>query len=194
MGIEEGKICSKLEYYTLYERGFFGNKALTWDSIEEIENSDWKGKICIRGRKGIARSKARFNLTIEEAKEYIEKLKQEGIYPQDLKFNQSLPDEEIRIQGEVMRGADIIGRVDYLNLMYSTVKKPMNYALAEETLYADGIKASILLKENLFPTSYDDLQTLFGFFPSSIIEFSSYNITLGSLPDRNTLIWEVRDY
>jgi hypothetical protein len=193
MGIEEGRIGSKLEYYTLYERGFFGNKALTWDSIDEIENSDWKGKICIRGRKGIARSKARFNLTLEEAKGYLKELQKEGIYPRDLKFNQSLPDEELRIQGEVM--GDVVNlRPQHIHLTYSTIKKPMNYALAEETLYAEGLNALMLLKGNLFPSSYEDISELFELFPESVIEFSAYDIMLGSLPNRNTLIWEVRNY
>ncbi len=193
MGIEEGRVDSKLEYYALYERGVFGNKPLTWSSIEEIEQGQWKGKICIRGRKGIARSKARFNLMIDEAKEYTEELKKEGIYPHDLKFNQAMPDEHLIIQGEVMRDVNRL-TPRYIHLTYSTVKEPMNYALAKEELYSDGLNALFLLKGNLYPSSYDDLQELLELFPDSIIEFSAYDISVGNIPNRNTIIWEVRNY
>ncbi|MEK6827472.1 MAG: hypothetical protein AABX99_03245 [Nanoarchaeota archaeon] len=189
MGIEEGKICSKLEYYVLYERGFFGNKALTWDSTEEIENSGWKGKICIRGRKGIARSKARFNFTLKETTDYVEQLRKEGIPKKALVFNQSMPDEHLTIQGEIMRKTPEI-----YALTYTTIKKPMNRAFEEETLYANGLTALNLMKGNLFPSSYEDLQELFDLFPDSIIEFSAYDIEVGNLQGRNTIMWEVRNY
>jgi len=187
--INQGKIKYKVDYYYLYERGFFGNKPLTWNSIEEIKQSDWKGEICIRGKKGIERSKSRFNLSLEEAVEYIEKLKLEGIPPEKLTFNQSMPDEHLTIQGELMRKAPEI-----YALTYTKVKIPMNRAFEKETLYANGLTALNLAKGNLFPSSYEDLQLLFDMFPDSVIEFSAYDICVGNLPSRNTIMWEVRNY
>lgn len=187
--IEKRRIETKDDYYFLYEKGFLGNKPLTWNSIEEIKQSGWKDRICIRGRKGILREKSRFNLTIEEAVNYIEQLRSEGISPDKLAFNQSMPDEHLLIQGEIMRKAPEI-----YSLTYTTIKKPMNRAFEDKTLYADGLNAINLVKRNLSPSSYDDLQTLFDIFPDSIIEFSAYDILLGNLPNRNTIMWEVRNY
>lgn len=99
-----------------------------------------------------------------------------------------MPDKHLIIQGEVMRSCE-----NYY-LTYTTIKRPMNRGLEEETLYAEGMKALFLLKQNLFPSSYEDLQMLFDFFPNSIIEFSSYDIPVGNLKNRNTIIWEVRNY
>ena len=186
--IRSGKIKYKDDYYLLYEKGFLGNKPLTWNSIEEIKESGWKKEISIRGRKGIARGKSRFNLTLEEATNYIEQLKKEGIPPEKLTFNQSMPDDHLLIQGEIMRNEDLY------NLVYTFVKKPMNRALEEKTLRAKGLTALNLVKGNLSPSSYTDLQTLFDIFPDSIIEFSAYDILLGNLPNRNTIMWEVRNY
>jgi hypothetical protein len=186
--IEKGTIDSKQEYYFLYEKGFFGNKAITWNSLSEMINSGWKGEICIRGKKGISRSKARFNLSLEEARNYIHSLEKEGILEKDLTFNQSLPDEELLIQGEVMRS------LENYSLTYTRVKEPMNYAFAKETLHENGVNALHLLKQNLFPSSYEDLQALFDIFPDSVIEFSSYRIPVGNLPNRNAILWEVRNY
>jgi len=187
--IKEGKIKYKSDYYFLYEKGFLGNKPLTWNSLDEIAESGWEGRICIRGKKGIARSKSKFDCTIKQAGRYIEKLRIEGIPPEQLTFNQSMPDEHLIVQGEFMRIAPEI-----YNLIYTTVKKPMNRALEEETLDVRGLTALNLVKGNLFPSSYDDLQLLFDLFPDSVIEFSAYDICVGNLPNRNTIMWEVRNY
>ena len=190
--IQDKKIGSKFGYYLLYENGFLGNKPLTWNSLEEIEQSGWKERICVRGRKGIPREKSRFNLTLDEMTKYVEQLEREGIPKINLTFNQAMPDEHLIIQGEVMR--DINSNPRYMHLTYSTVKEPMNRALEKETLCSDGINALFLLKGNLYPPSYDDLQELLELFPDSIIEFSAYDISVGNISNRNAIIWEVRNY
>jgi hypothetical protein len=186
--LDKKRIDNKREYYFLYGINFFGNKPLTWDSIEEITKDGWRGGICIRGLKGIPRSMARFDLNLEEAINYVKKLEKEGIPKEKLTFNQSMPNGHLLIQGEVMRSPN------YYELTYTTIKEPMNYGLAKETLYEDGIKALNKLKQNLFPSSYENMQELFDLFPDSIIEFSSYNIPVGNLRNRNTIFWEVRNY
>lgn len=186
--VGSGKVSNKKDYYFLYSVGFFGNKPLTWNSLEEIKESGWNKGICIRSKQGVLRSKTVFDLTMEEAINYIEQLRKEGIKKETLTFNQSMPNEELKIQGEIMRSKE-----NY-SLTYTTIKKPMNRALEEETLFAKGLTALSLVKENLFPSSYEDLQDLFNIFPDSIIEFSSYNVPVGNLKNRNTILWEVRNY
>lgn len=186
--IKKGIIKNKADYYFLYERGFFGNKVLTWNSLEEIEKSGWDKGICIRGTRGIPRDKARYNFNFEEAKNYVGQLKREGIPPEKLTFNQSMPDEELTIQGEIMRSKN------FYELTYSTIKEPMNRALEKETLHAEGLTALNLIKNNFCPSSYANLQNLFDLFSDSVIEFSCYRIPVGNLKNRNTIIWEVRNY
>ena len=182
------EIKTKAEYYTLYERGFFGNKPLVWNSLEECVQSGWKDGICIRVKTGVIRSRTKFDLNYEQAKEYVEQLRQEGVNEKQLSFNQSMPNNELLIQGEIVRS------IDNYWLSYSTAKKPMNLALAEKTEYDKGIKALELMKAHLSPSSYEDLQILFDIFPDSVIEFSTYNMLVGNLPNRNTIFWEVRNY
>lgn len=57
-----------------------------------------------------------------------------------------------------------------------------------------GLKAKLILQENLSPKSYDDIQELLEIYKDHIIEFENYKINLGNIPHRNTLIWEVRKY
>ena len=194
MGNYEGEIekrriiAAKKEYYSLSESNFFGNKSQTWNSIEEIINSKWKGKICIRSKKGIERARTPFALTLEETILKVQEFKKEGISAEELIFNESMPDEYLTIQGEVMRSTE-----NY-SLVYSTVKAPMNIAFQKERLFAKGLIALNLLKGNLCPSSYEGMQTIFDIFPDSVIEFSSYDINVGNIPNRNTVIWEVRNY
>ena len=105
-----------------------------------------------------------------------------------------MPDEELVIQGEAMYG--LWG----LNLTYTTIKEPMNLALKKELVMTSGINAKLLLQNALWPTSYDDLVELLkvytneGSEPSCVVEFSSYRVAVGNLPNRNTVFWEVRNY
>lgn len=185
---EKRSVESKKDCYLLYEKGFFGNKALTWNSFDEILKSGWKGEVCIRSRVGTARTNVVYNIPIEKVKSEVEKLKEKGIDEGELTFNQSMPDENLSIQGEIMlteRG---------LYFLHTFVKKPMNLGLREEAKHAWGLKARMLLEKNLYPASLSDIYALLEIFPDAVIEFSAYNAPVGSVPGRNTVIWEVRNY
>ena len=187
--IKKGSIDTKEECYLLYEAGIFGNKAITWNSFQEILNSGWKEKVCMRGRRTqIERGKVVYNADLKEVPKIIEQFRKEGIPENHIGFNQSMPDDHLLIQGEIMRTH--LG----LYLLYTTKKEPMNGALKKESLYAERLKAKLLLEQNMCPSSYSDLEALLDLFPNSVIEFSSYDIDVGNIPHRNTVIWEVRNY
>lgn len=179
------RILTKKEFYDLYNAGVLGNKPLTWDSYEQILKSGWQGKVCIRNRKG---GKAMYNVPLEKLSQEIERYLKMGYSVGDLTFNQAMPDEHLLIQGELML------RPWGYYLLYSTLKKPMNIALKEEPKHANSLEALSLLKTNLWPHSYTDLMDLLDIYSESIIELGAYDIAVGDLPNRNTIIWEVRNY
>lgn len=181
------KILSKKENYNLYKNGFLGNKPLCWDSIKDIEDSDWKGKICMRSKLDNKKITA-YNLTLNEVKEKIKEWEEKGIPRDKITFNQKMPDHTLRIQGEVKRS------FRGLELRYTKANKPMKQGLKIDENHAYGLEAYEILKYYLFSRSYDDIKELLRLFPDSIIEFSSYDITIGNRPNRNTVIWEVRNY
>ncbi len=182
-------ILTKRESYAFYDLGLFGNKPLTWRSYQEICESGWNGKVCMRSRKGISRSGTLFNLDISEIPEHIDKWRTErGLLEKDISFNQSMPDNNLILQGELMRS------VEGLYLYYTTVKKPMNLAFNEEERHSHCANALQLIKYSFSPESFCDLEDLFEQFPNDVIEFSSYDISVGNIPGRNTIIWEVRNY
>lgn len=59
---------------------------------------------------------------------------------------------------------------------------------------ATGLRAQMILKELLWPSSYDDLMDLIDLFPEHVIEFGAHTRAVGVLPHRNTVVWEVRAY
>ena len=185
------RVANKRKFYEMYELGLFGNKPLTWKSRQEILDSDWKEKVCIRAggsKNGMKRSRVGYNIPLAKLKSKIEQLVQKGIPECDLFFNQSMPDHDLVIQGELMRG------LGGLNLHYTYVKKPMNKALRISSENTQGLEAKMLLEKYLSPSSISDIYCLLDTFPESVIEFSSYRIPVGNIPGRNTVIWEVRNY
>lgn len=183
-----GKVPTKKECYVLFESGSLGNKPKTWSSYKEILAAGWKGKVTMRSKAGMARKNVRYNVALKDIPHEIEEWKKQGMKEEHISFNESMPDEHLIIQGEIMRNEKGI------YLLYSTLKTQMNTALKEKPEHAIGLKANLLLKENLWPSSLADVEALLELYPNSVIEFSAYEIAVGNLPGRNTVIWEVRDF
>ena len=187
-------IGDKKEFYRMYLNGAFGNRAFAWGSYDELIKSDWRGKVCIRSLVGMGRGKVKYNIPFGRVREAIASFERRGFSEENLSFNQSMPDQNLVLQGEVMRG------MEGFELTYTTVKKPMNVALKEEELYASGLVAKIILQEALWPSSYNDLTELLDLYsndrgsPSCVVEFSAYDVAVGDCRGRNAVIWEVRNY
>lgn len=183
--LKNKKILLKEDYYLLYNSGLLGNKAITWNNFEDFLKSN-HNLVCIRSKDvGI---KTRYNIPREKAEEEMKAMFLEGCKREDLRFNQSMPDQHLSVQGEIM-----ITETG-LYVLYSKLKKPMKQGLAEQSLHASGLLAAKILEHYLSPSSLSDIQALLELFPDSIIEFSAYDIPVGNLPGRNTIIWEVRNY
>jgi hypothetical protein len=54
--------------------------------------------------------------------------------------------------------------------------------------------ASLLIREAMTPSSYDDWLMLIDRYPGHVLEVSIYDRCLGDVPGRNALVWEVRRY
>jgi len=187
-------VDSKGEFYQLYESPLFreiANTALTWNTYQDVLDSEWKGRVCMRSKKHGTRSKPAYNLKVSEVPTRMRNWgKRFGILESEITFNESMPDKKLRIQGELTTHPN--WQVPLLR--FSTIKKPMLLALEEEDLEAKGMKALAILQANLWDEDYQTLIGLVEMFPGNAIEFSSYSIDIGRLPGRNSVIWEVRNY
>lgn len=193
---EVKEILTKKQFYNMYDKNLFGNKALAWNTYDKILNSSWNGNICIRSKVGFARKKVKYNVPINEARKVIQEFENSGIPERSITFNQAMPDDFIAIQGEVSDSFLNINPDSNspLRMRYSLVKKPMLLALAEKDNEVYGLKALEILRHFLWENSYDNIMELLDMYPEHVIEFSAYDVEVGDIRGRNAVIWEVRKY
>lgn len=91
-------------------------------------------------------------------------------------------------QGEIQQG------VGGYELFYTTIAKPMREALAIRSKQVYGIIAISLMRYYLCPNSYDWLMVLLDRYPFHVVEFSCYGCNWGTIPNYNTIFWEIRLY
>lgn len=59
---------------------------------------------------------------------------------------------------------------------------------------AYGTTAKMMLKRHLNDNSYDDMMILLDEYDGHVVEFSVLDRCFGTVPHRNAIVWEVRDY
>jgi hypothetical protein len=186
------EITSKARMYGLYQTGAFGNKLRTWQGMEsflEFIDSGFRGTVTMRASKHWGGSLCEYNVPPDQVpRRALEWNKNHQIYPWEIQFNESAPDECLVVQGEVQ---DIAGHG--LCLRYSREKAKMRDALKSPSHARRAVAVSIL-KSAMTPSSYEDLQALLDEYDGHCVEFSAYSKCLGHIKGRNTIIWECRKY
>lgn len=193
-------VNSKRDFVKRYEAGEFGNRTPTWKSVD-----DWLDEFpnpymtpvnaLYHLRNRIAGDQRMFyNVHPLHLLDFYHKLLDMGVSGEALYVSQMIPqwlEKNLLIQGEVHQ--DYLGR-DSLVMFYSTVPKPMRDSLREGGRSAYGVCASTILKTLMCPNSWDWLNILLERYPGHMVEFSTYPRCWGTLPNFNTIFWEVRAY
>jgi hypothetical protein len=175
------KVRNKAEMYQRLFKGEFGNKNMTWATLEELEASGYKGELGIRS----SYVGGRVDMVMAHDARRVAEGRPD--FPFMVSYSERLPDDRLTFQGEVQRSER------WYDLTYSHQKVWMREAL-KSPLYASGLKALSLLQYYMDPSSYSDLMVLFDQYPDSVIEFACFDCDIGIIPHRNTVIWEVRNY
>lgn len=174
---------TKEEFYRRYHAGEFGNRPRTWDSLGALLVSDFDGRVTVRSRRpggpcryGVPVSALRDGLSLTDTA--------------DATFNESMPDHLLTLQGNVWLGYDGV------QLEYSTEPNVGHRQATSEPLVrrAARLEALALLRKHLWPSDLEELDELLQRFPEAVVEFSAYRTSVGVLPRRNAVIWEVRNY
>jgi len=180
-------IKDKKQFYQMYDMGLFGNRFRSWKSVDEFLESNFLGKVSLRYAGSYGGKFCQYNVKRNEVEDVVEQWVIRGAEKEKIKINESAPDDDLIWQGEIMRSADSY------DLTYSYEKTKMRTAL-KNALFMRGVKVLHLLRQTLTPHSFDDLMELFDIYTESVIELSVYKYTVGCLPHRNAVIWEVRNY
>jgi len=183
------QITTKRENYRRYEAGEFGNKLRTWETVADVMAST-ATEVVMRymSAGGVNFPGYGTGLLLARVPETVAEWRRAGADESKIRFNERAPDERLTIQGELMR--DEHG----WNLFHASAQLPMRKGLALDGRQTTGLRAMMLLRGHLSPGSFEDIMVLTDRFPDSVIEFSAYARSLGSIPRRNAVIWEVRNY
>ena len=174
--------------YELYNAGAFGNKFKTWANLDEFRASGYSGRITLRYKGADAARWCKPFVATGEIDAIVDRWVSEGADRSRVTVGMVDDLNMITLQGEVQRG--LFG----YDLRYSFEFLPMRDALAKSQFHASGLKALAILRHYLDPSSFADLEAIFEKWPDSVAEFTTYRVNVGEIPNRNTVVWEVRNY
>jgi hypothetical protein len=182
-------IRSKRAMYRLYEQGRLGNKLNSWSSLNDFEASDYTGTVSLRYAGAAGGGWVAYEVPREGVREMVGRWQTEGASLDAVRINESAPDSQLILQGEVAEAPYYSSIV----LRFSTWRGKMRDAMRFAE-HVEGVSALAILHSYLWPSSYEDIQELLGIYPGAVVEFSAYESALGCYRGRNTVIWEVRNY
>lgn len=194
---------SKQKSFEALLSGKLGNRIRMWNNYEELISSGFDGKVGMRYKGQVGGSgKIKYSIPVSSVREIMSDWVKSGLNKNKIVFSEDCPDHNLTIQGEFLRGDDVPRKVSnssfyrapMIELFYSTEPTKMRIALAKSGRRVYGIEARTILRHFLDPNSLEWLYELSEMFRNHVIEFSTYTMFLGTIPYRNTIIWEVRKY
>ena len=181
-------VNSKKDFVRRYADGEFGNASPTWNTLDEVDLG-WlrrSGQL-FHVRNRVAGAQTWYDVPGDKLADVWHEAC--GLFkPDNLYISAMCPTHKTVIQGEVQQ------RETGLYMFYTFVKKPMRDALREEARHAHGVQVQLLLRHFLDSNSLDWLSTLLDRYPGHVVEFTTLSTCWGTLPNFNTIFWEVRNY
>ena len=183
------KITNKKDFYQKSQEGLLGNTFRVWMSYDEYIQSGYKGLITLRY---LIRDSGYFVPVVEykDIDGILVDLIKKGANLNLFTFGEiPIKEKEYRLIQDELYYSDT-----GLVLEYTFNQGNLRHALQKNYIRAEGIKAKLLLEGLLDPNSYNDIFELLEKYDGAIIEFSTFAGYVGTLPNRNTIIWGVRNY
>lgn len=184
-------VLNKRENWRRATSGMYGNRLRSWDTLEDLRRSGWTGLVTVRTLVG-GNGPCFYDVPANRVEAVLADL---GLPEKAVCFNQGAVDSGIRLQGEYLNDVVRVGGRTFDGVLrFSTVKLKMRDALraGERTVY--GLAARLALRDAMTSSSWADFESLLEVYPAHVLEVSIYEGTLGDLPGRNSIIWEIRKY
>lgn len=186
-----GPVLSKRENWRRASAGLYGNRLRSWDSLADLRASGWAGLVTVRTLLG-GGGPCVYDVPAERAAAIVTSL---GLPEGLVCFNEGAVDSTVALQGEYLNDvARVDGRTFDGVLRCSTVRLKMRDALRAGERTMCGLAARLALRDRMTPSSWADFEALLELYPGHVLEVSIYEGTLGDLPGRNAIVWEVRRY
>lgn len=189
-------ILTKRQNFQLWQLGAFGNKLRAWRTIGEWRTSGFLGLVALRSLQPGGGGPCQYNLTPAKVPYVVREWTAGfGVAYDQIMVNEMAPDDGILLQGEYLNDISVIdGEPRWGYFLHSRARVPMRDALMQAPMVAQGLRADLMLREAMTPSSYDDWRELLDHYPGHVLEVSIYDRCLGDIPNRNALVWEIRRY
>ncbi len=185
------EINTKKKNYTLLKKGILGNTMETFSSLKDVENSGLRWVGARYSDRSISGKSFFIITTPDKIRSKVNNFINQGADLNKFIFGET--DVEVKdkllIQGEV---GEIYGNFE---LAYSLIPGITNREASNRGYKrVVGLQARLILKHYMWAADYEWLFKLLDDYSDHIIEFSTFSIPVGKIPNRNTIIWEVRKY
>ncbi len=186
-------VRDKKQNYDLWQSGAYGNKLKAWRTINEWRDSGYRGKVALRylGRSG--GGACTYNLHPKEVDAEVSKWVERGLQVERMMLNEMADGNSTVLQGEYFSGV-MHAAAKPESFFFSLASVPMRLALKSAPQHTNGLRARLLLRHFMTPSSHADFVALLDQYPEHVVEVSVFERCLGDLPQRNALVWEVRQY
>ena len=182
------QITTKTQMYDLLSNGTFGNRFRIWNTAEEMLEAVDNGFDWLVGLRCVGQPGLPYVHHLEPAQAIRLSIPLQETYQCGIRFYEASPDQFITIQGEI---------TDYphgYGVEWSHQKTHMREALSLQRFCDFSPRIPAIIRHHFNEPSYNDLIYLFDTYPNCTIEFTCYEILVGDLPGRNTVILECRHY
>jgi len=187
-------ILTKQQNYRMWQGGEFGNKLRSWRTVDEWRASGFAGKVVLRTLMQ-GGGPCRYGLGHGEVDGVVASWLADGIPRDRIMVNEEAPCGEAILQGEYLEDIFVIdGEASWGYFLHSRARAQMRDALRRAPEVAWGLRADMMLRQAMTPSSYEDWRLLLDRHGGHVLEVSVYGHCLGDIPGRNALVWEVRKY
>lgn len=180
-------IGSKKQFLLLWEAGCLGNRPRVWRTVGAALR-DAAPRV---GFREMGRSAGGAGLhEIVSADAVLDTAQRWTSERRAFFIDEAAPDWDVTLQGEICRTWR--GLEGYLGVKTGVrMREAMRRGLLKPVT---GSTILYLLDKYMDPLSRDDVDALLDIFPQATIELACYPYDVGVLANRNTLIWECREY
>lgn len=188
-------ILTKRRNYELCHGGGYGNRVRQWASLDEWRSSGYSEPVAMRvAMSGGGGGPSAFGVSREDV-DRTAKLWSLGGIPSECIRLSEMADGLRTLQGEYLNDVyEQDGETRWGAFLHTFETGPMPVALRASRSTTHGLRADLLLRCHMTPSSHADWCELLDRYPGHVLEVSIWENCLGDVPGRNAVVWEVRRY
>lgn len=187
-------IGTKKLNYQLCHAGAYGNRVRQWESLEAWRASGFLEPVAMRTALQAGGGPKAFNVQPADVELQAHKWMLQGISRECIRLSEMVDGLRI-LQGQYLNDVyvqDGEARWGYFWCTFATGAMPI--AFKKESRTAFGLRADLLIRSAMTPSSYSDWRELLERYPGHVLEFSVWESCVGDIPGRNAIVWEIRRY